>query len=59
MQRAYLKGETIYLRRIEKIVGPNLLREFNDIDIRKVNNEEETRDDYQKKINDLIKRINS
>lgn len=59
MQRAYLKGETIYLRRIEKIVGPNFLREFNDIDIRKVNNEEETREEYQQKISNLINRINS
>ncbi len=59
MQRAYLKGETIYLRRIDKIIGPNILREFNDIDIRKVNGQEETVENYRKKIDDLIERINS
>ncbi len=59
MQKAYLKGETIYLRRIEKIVGPNFLREFNEVDVRKVKSEEESQEDYQKKINNLIERINA
>ncbi|MFA6514301.1 MAG: hypothetical protein WCT50_03385 [Patescibacteria group bacterium] len=59
MQRAYLRGETIYLRRIEKIVGPNVLREFSAIDLKKVKREEETAESYQKKINDLIGRINN
>lgn len=58
MQRAYLKGETIYLRHIEKLVGPNILREFNEIDIRKVDRQEETVEDYRNKVNNLIKRIN-
>lgn len=59
MERAYLKGETIYLRRIEKIVGPNFLREFNEIDFRKVNSGEESKEDYQTKISNLMERINA
>lgn len=58
MQKAYLKGETIYLRRVEKIIAPGILREFNEINPGNIKKDEETTEEYKKKINNLIERIN-
>lgn len=57
MQRAYLKGETIYLRKLEKIIGPGILRQFNEIDVREAKVGEEEAEEYQKKVDGLIEKI--
>lgn len=57
MQRAYLKGETIYLRRLEKVIGPGILRQFNEIDIREAKTSEEAVEKYKEQVNALLKTI--
>ncbi len=59
LQQAYLKGTTIALRRIDSVIGTGTLREFDEIDYKKVRANTMTRDEYQKKVDDFLVKLNS
>jgi hypothetical protein len=59
MQRAYLKGDTLYLKNVGKIIGMDSLKEFNELDIREVGQGIKTIDDYQKQVQAIYDHIKS
>lgn len=54
LQKAYLSGNTFYLRKIDKIVGEGTLRRFNDIDRKKIQSGEETQEQFNDKVKTFL-----
>ncbi len=55
LQRAYFDGNVLYLRRFEKMIGPNLLRKLNDIDpIAEYRDNPEETEKYQEQTRSIL-----
>lgn len=57
LQKAYLKGNTLYLKNIEKAVGPGFLREFDDLDRRSIIDGLQTEEEFDNQVSALLKRL--
>lgn len=53
LQKAFFDGNTLYLKKIDRVVGKGTLREFNKINRRNISN----KGDIKNKVDDLINKI--
>lgn len=53
LQKAFFEGNTLYLKKIDRVVGKGTLREFNKINRRNISN----KGDIKNKVDDLINKI--
>ncbi len=59
LQQAYLQGNTMALRRIDQVLGPGTLREFNEIDLKLAKTNDTAYEEYHKKIDALMAKLKS
>jgi len=57
LQRAYLKGNTLYLKKMAKVIGLDVLKRFGSLDRRRVISGKQTQEEFNLEVQDIYNNI--